>query len=304
MAETLESLRDPEDFPALYKSADKTSLRAQARFLLALKVRLGGLLLAALGGAISWSAGSVQVGGLVALLAFLAALGSELYSAIARPDKAWYEGRAAAESVKTLAWRYAVRGESFEDAQDPETDSRFLADLGEILQDLDALELTVDDSMARQISEQMRLVRAQDFRIRRQLYLVGRIRDQQGWYARKAQFNADRSNQWLIAGIVAECLGVVGGALRAFGGLDIDLLGLFAAAAATIAAWVQAKQHQTLSTAYGVTAQELASVASEGEAVVDEGSWGRFVGEAEEAISREHTLWRASRGIRVRPRRS
>jgi SMODS and SLOG-associating 2TM effector domain 3/SMODS and SLOG-associating 2TM effector domain 1 len=295
-------LRDPDDFPALYKSTDRTSLEAQNRFLTALQIRLGGLLLAAVGGAISLSLGSVQLGGVLALLAFLTALGAELYSSIARPDKAWYEGRAAAESVKTLTWRYIVRGEKFPDSNDPSTDSRFLAELGDVLQDLDALELVVDKEMAQQITKPMRLLRQQDFDARRRLYLDGRIRDQQGWYAHKAKWNASRSRRWLIVGIVAECLGVVGGALRGFAGVDVDLLGVFAAVAAVAAAWVSAKQHQTLSTAYGVTALELASVASEGDGVVEEREWARFVGQAEEAISREHTLWRASRGIRVRPR--
>lgn len=43
-----------------------------------------------------------------------------------------------------------------------------------------------------------------------------------------------------------------------------------AAAAATVTAWVQAKQYQNLATAYGVTAQELAAVASEVEVMTDE----------------------------------
>jgi hypothetical protein len=142
-----------------------------------------------------------------------------------------------------------------------------------------------------------------DFDSRRQFYLEGRILDQQGWYSRKAKWNKARASRWLIVSFVFEITGVVGGALRAFGVLDLDLLGLLAAAAATVAAWVQSKQYDTLATAYGVTALELASVASEAEAVATEETWGHFVGGAEEAISREHTLWRASRGLRIRPRR-
>ena len=39
------------------------------------------------------------------------------------------------------------------------------------------------------------------------------------------------------------------------------------------------------------------------ETLADEAMWAQFVDAAEEAISREHTLWRASLGIPVRPRR-
>ena len=295
------TLVDPDDFPALYRSADRTSLAAQRRFLVALRFRLGGLLLAAVGGAISWSVGSVEFGGLLALVAFAVALAAESYSALTRPDRAWYEGRAAAESVKTLTWRFAVRGESFE-AGGAEAEKRFLDGLDEILQDLDSVEPSSAEGQASQITTAMRDLRSRDFLARRDSYLHGRIRDQQAWYARNARTNARLGHRWLIAGIAFEFLGVIGGALRAFGGVDVDLLGVLAAVAAAITAWVQAKQHDNLSTAYGVTAQELASVASEVEAITpaDEGAWGHFVGEAEEAISREHTLWRASRGLRIR----
>ena len=54
--------------------------------------------------------------------------------------------------------------------------------------------------------------------------------------------------------------------------------------------------------AYGVTSQELAAVASEVEALTDQALWGQLVAAAEAAISREHTLWTASRGIMVRGR--
>jgi hypothetical protein len=45
-----------------------------------------------------------------------------------------------------------------------------------------------------------------------------------------------------------------------------------------------------------VTSQELAAVATAHELATDEKEWASFVAEAEGAISREHTLWRASRG--------
>ncbi|KQP29325.1 hypothetical protein ASF38_00685 [Aeromicrobium sp. Leaf272] len=77
----------------------------------------------------------------------------------------------------------------------------------------------------------------------------------------------------------------------------IDLVGLIAAGAATMTSWSQAKQYSTLATAYGITAQELATIKSEIDSV-PESEWADYVGQAEEAISREHTLWRASRGIR------
>ena len=60
----------------------------------------------------------------------------------------------------------------------------------------------------------------------------------------------------------------------------------------------EAKQHPNLATAYGIASQELASIATELATLPGEERWAAFVGQAEEAISREHTLWRASRGLR------
>lgn len=92
-------------------------------------------------------------------------------------------------------------------------------------------------------------------------------------------------------------LGVLAGATRVFFDLDVDLHGIVAVGAATVVAWLEAKQHRNLSTAYGITAQELASAASLGDSITAEDKWADFVGQSEEAISHEHTLWRASRGV-------
>ena len=77
--------------------------------------------------------------------------------------------------------------------------------------------------------------------------------------------------------------------------LRIDLLGLAGAVIAAGAAWVQAKQHQTLANAYAVASQELAAISAQVDWASGEQEWAHFVDQAEEAISREHTLWRASR---------
>jgi SMODS and SLOG-associating 2TM effector domain 3/SMODS and SLOG-associating 2TM effector domain 1 len=296
---TTQAIRDPEDLPALYGSANQQSLDAQSFFLTWLKVRLCGLVIAAIGGAIGWTLGHFQVGGVIAFLAFAVALVAELVLAIQRPDRVWYEARAAAESAKTLSWRYMMRGASF-DANVPNVDVRFLEEIANVLHDLDV----VPTASARdlQISKRMRQVRALPFEQRREVYLTQRIQDQQAWYGKKAASNETRARHWVVISIVLEFLGLIGGALKAAGWVDVDLLGIFAAAAATATAWLQAKQHQNVATAYGVTSHELAAVASELEALADESLWAQFVAEAEEAISREHTLWRASRGLRVRLR--
>ena len=70
-----------------------------------------------------------------------------------------------------------------------------------------------------------------------------------------------------------------------------------------VMAWIEAKQHRNLATAYGIASQELASIASELPTLNSEDGWADFVAKAEEAISREHTLWRALPGRPDRFRR-
>jgi hypothetical protein len=300
MSVTIDS---PADFPALYRSADRESERAQRSYLRSVRVRLGALLVAAFGGALTLTTpGGFQLGGGLAFLAFACALGAELFLATTSPLTTWYEGRAAAESAKTLAWRYMVRGEPFEvDASD--VDKQFLAQTYSLLQDLRSISLATGEPGAHQISYKMRQVRALDFNERRQVYLAERITDQQRWYSEKARWNDRRARGWVLVSIVLEIAGLIGGALKAFGWIDFDMLGFLAAAAGGVVAWIEAKQHRNLATAYGIASQELASIASELPTLNSEERWASFVGQAEEAISREHTLWRASRGMSDRFRR-
>jgi hypothetical protein len=285
------------DLPALYRSADRESLRAQRSYLRSFRVRLGALLVAAFGGALTLTtAGGFQIGGGLAFLAFACALGAELFLATTSPHTTWYEGRAAAESAKTLAWRYMVRAEPFE-VDDPDIDKQFLSQTYSLLQDLRSISMATGEPDTHQITVKMRQVRALEFDERRQLYLADRIADQQRWYSEKARWNDRRARVWVLVSIVLQIAGLIGGALKAFGWINFDMLGFLAAAAGSVTAWIEAKQHRNLATAYGIASQELASIATELPTVNNEERWAAFVGQAEEAISREHTLWRASRGL-------
>jgi hypothetical protein len=260
-------------------------------------VRLGALLVAAFGGALTLTtAGGFQVGGGLAFLAFACALGAELFLATTSPLTTWYQGRAAAESAKTLAWRYMVRAEPFE-GETADVDKQFLSQTHSLLQDLQSISLSTAEPNAQQISDKMRQIRAMDFEERRKVYLADRIADQQRWYSEKARWNDRRARTWVLVSIVLEIAGLLGGALKAFGLVNFDLLGFLAAAAGSVLAWIEAKQHRNLATAYGIASQELTSIATELLTVNSEQRWAAFVAQSEEAISREHTLWRASRGL-------
>ena len=95
--------------------------------------------------------------------------------------------------------------------------------------------------------------------------------------------------------LAIQSLGLAGALLKGTGLIDFDALGILAAAAAAVLAWLQIKQHATLAQSYSHAAYELSTIGALIDSVQSEAEWGRFVNDAENAISREHTAWRARR---------
>ena len=292
MADVAES-----EFPPLYTAADRNSLDGQRRFFNATRLRLAMLVLAAAFGLFTWRTAGGDIAGIGAAVAFVIALLAELYLLQARPDRLWYDGRAVAESAKTLTWRYLVGGSPFgrEEVNEREAERLLAERFRQIAGDLRGAHLVPVSDVADQLGQELRRLRGLPLEERRELYRRERIGGQQAWYARAAQRNELRATQWSLVLTTLEALGLAGGVLKATGALSIDLLGLAGAMVAAGAAWVNAKQHQTLANAYAVASHELATISGQVDWAGTEGEWAHFVDQSEEAISREHTLWRASR---------
>jgi hypothetical protein len=286
--------------PPLHDAASESSLSAQQRFLWATRLQLSSLLVAAFGGVLTLKHGDREIGPLVALAGFVVALAIRAFLLATQPAKAWYQGRAAAESVKTLAWRYAVGGHPFVAGMSQhDADQLFIERCRQILNDLSTLD--VGTSGESQITDGMRALRAESLERRKAVYSHDRLEDQRSWYSDKANWNRKRRDGWQIALLGFEVAGVVAAIARAAGSLHVNVLGLAAACAAAATAWLQTRQHEQLATAYALTAQELANVKGlvTHQPDDDDETWAVFVQDAEEAISREHTMWRASRGVRL-----
>jgi hypothetical protein len=279
----------------LFRSADATAIAAQRQYLLAVRVRLYLLVLAAVAGAVSVAGGGVGWSSLAGAAALVAAALTELYLVRDQPERRWYEGRAAAESAKTLGWRYAVGAEPFgiEALAGREADRLLVQRLDEVLTDL-ATE--PPDGGSEQISPAMRALRAAPLPLRRTVYEHCRIEEELSWYRSKSAWNQHRAHRLTLAVLAFEIVGAVGGLLRV-AGITVNLLGVAAAGAAALGLWLQTRQHQVLAHAYAVTAQELSSIRSLIRWQDTEREWTGFVDDAEAAISREHTLWRAKRGL-------
>jgi hypothetical protein len=274
---------DESNFPALYHAADRNSLDGQRRFLTAAQLRLVMLVVAAVFGLITWRRGRADLAAVVAGAAFSAALLAELYLLRRRPDRLWY-------------WRYLVGGNPFglTEVSEEEAERLLLHRFRQIAAELRGAHLVPISDAADQIGPALRRVRSLPLEERRALYRSGRIDAQHAWYRGKARWNERRATQWSLVLTGLEALGLGGAVLKAMGTFGFDLLGLASALVGAGAAWVQTKQHQNLASAYEVASQELAVIGAHGDWASDEPAWAHFVDQAEEAISREHTTWRAS----------
>lgn len=288
------------DLPALYQAADEASVDAQRKYLSLVKADLIVLLAGAFFA--SFDVDDVSAHKILLILsAALLATGAIITIVISQKTykKRWYGGRAVAESVKTLAWRFMMRAEPFDDADARETvDEKFTRSLREVLFEGANLTLTLPNtiSSARQITDRMREVRLSELDARKAIYVRDRIDDQQGWYYSKSSANASREELWfwLVAG--AQLLALLAAiAMVAFPDVWGNPTGVFATIAAAGLAWLQVKQHEELSQSYAVAAQELGLIAEQARYATDEAKFSVFVADAETAISREHTLWLARR---------
>lgn len=289
-----------DDYPGLYGATDRASQSAQRSFLFVTKARLIALIVAGLAASYSWTTKGTDWFAIVAAASFGLTLIGEVYLLSNKLEATWYEGRAAAESIKTLTWRYAVGGEPFglEEESQAGTDKLFLDRLRQTLYDLRSLEVSPPGNLGGQISNGMRTLRSSALPERIAAYQQGRVDDQQSWYSKNAQWNKAKGTQWSVGLLLIEVFGFMGALARAVGIVRLDLLGIAGTLAAAATAWLQTKQHRTLARAYSVAAHELSTVKSLlNSSEMSESEWARFMNEAEEAISREHTLWRASRGV-------
>lgn len=296
-----DGLRD-EDLPAGFRATDQASIEAQRRYLWLVRIDLVSLCLGAILTSFQYQDPAwnrfLAVAGAVLLTVGLVITTWLNQKAFKRQ---WYGGRAAAESIKTLAWRYVMRAEPYGDrasADQAAADRAFREAVVSILKDVPDLAIPPGTGLGTDpiVTARMQQVRAKSLAERKALYLQGRIADQQQWYTRKADFSARKEERffWLIVG--AQLLAL----LTALGlvlvpGFWIQPVGFFSTLAAAFLAWLQVKQHEELTQAYRVAAFELALIADDAERMQDEASFSQFVADAESAISREHTLWLARR---------
>jgi SMODS and SLOG-associating 2TM effector domain 3/SMODS and SLOG-associating 2TM effector domain 1 len=213
-----------------------------------------------------------------------------------RVETEWYETRAVAEEVKSIAWRYAARGAPFDrDEHAGAADDLLMTRVRELTRgppfavDADASEITLE----------MRSLRGAALSAREQAYRTERLDDQLGWYrARAAKYRtwATRCDLGLFAltavtVVVGIFLIVDSGDAAVLG----PIVGIAAAGSGAFAAWSGVRRYASSSTAYAGFAAELERLDAHAAGGVGESEWSQFVTDVESVLAREHVQWRAAR---------
>ncbi|HEV7648061.1 MAG TPA: DUF4231 domain-containing protein [Actinophytocola sp.] len=284
------------DLPGLFDAADKASLAGQRDYVRTVRLRLVLTVFVAATGIVTWHVGDrgVDLAAIGTALGLAVITLTELSLRSSRPEERWYDGRALAESAKSLAWRYSVGGVPFaRQTDDHATKQRFVDQLSRLLKE--APTTSIKPAQRPAISSAMEELRAGDLASRKAAYLRFRIIDQQEWYGHKASHNEKRASRWRMTLLIIEVVGLVAALAKAAGYVNIDLAGVSAAVIAAGTAWMNLRQHTTLARAYTFAANELAIARDRLELATDEDAWAAEVADSEEAVSREHKMWRASR---------
>lgn len=288
------------DFPSVFQASDLSSRDAQANYILLLAIDLSAMVLGSALAIYNYSNVSSKfyiycLSGLLLLLSFLLSI----IILTKKFEDTWYQGRALAESCKTLTWRFITCSELFENTLTlQEASNRFVTRIGDLSNKFSSLNRNMDADLLSQpiITNLMLDVRNLTWQERKSYYIKNRIDDQKNWYSNKARFNKLWYNIWfgvIILSQAASLISIV--LLMIWPDSNWNFVGLFTTLASSAISWLQLKQHQELKQAYTTATLELNSIVALSNAVLTEDEFSEFVLDSENAISREHTMWLAQK---------
>ncbi len=296
-------MMNDDSYPTLYRCADAASLKAQGSYFLLFKLYMWSLVLGSATSVFTTIGTETVNTWLYTVLAVVLAVGLVILWAMRarQDDRIWFDGRAVAESVKTATWRFMMRAQPFH--EDDSAETVFLENLKEIREARPHLTKYLAAAMSTDgaaITEFMKRKRSSPLEERRDFYAGARIRDQKTWYANKAKSNVNTGARWFLIVSILQIIVVALSIIQAAsGGLKMNPIPIVTTCAATMAAWSQMKRHDELAQSYALAAQELEEIETIASNQMNEDEFSQLVEQAENSISREHTMWCARRDVRL-----
>lgn len=288
------------NYPSLFIASDKESNSSQKYYTRLFMADLYCIILAALLTVYSFSSeDGLRWIYIVSAILLISSIVITIILKAKEFESTWYKARALAESCKTLTWRFITCSESFETHLDQDfVKDIFLTRLKDLKNEFSDLNQFLDSKILMKplITVKMIEIRKGKLAERKKFYLENRIIDQKKWYSREAQKNSKRFNQWFFVVLVSQLL-ALGYIIFLITNpsINLNLVGLFTTIASSAISWLQVKKHQELKQAYTTTVQDLSFIEAKYESVDSEDKFSKFVLDAENAFSREHTTWLAQR---------
>lgn len=280
---------DKLTLPALYYSSDSSSRSLQSTYFYALCLNIGGLSAASV---LSFFNHPSWIAALIQATLLLLTLCSSIYIALNRPLRRWYAARALAESVKTMAWRYACRAEPF-DNDDAQSKVLFVERIRELATQNSSVSGTpVPASTSAQISADMTDVRGMSPDERLRIYINLRVEDQLRWYTEKSASNETAARRLFLIILLLNALAVALAISRVhFFTAENWPTDVFVTLSACALTWFQSKKFGELSASYALAAHEISSLRDLAPSDGSEDALSKYIASAESAFSREHTQW-------------
>ncbi len=269
---------------------------AKRRYLRTIKGQTWGLFLgAATGGVAEWT--GIKGIAFASVVLFILAVSLRVWSVGSGLQRSWYDARMVAESVKSLAWRYAVCAEPFERAMtDEEATDALARRVQQVLDDVAAKEGEARGDRAEvQLSAAIAALRAASLPERASAYGRGRLEDQRRWFAGKASGEGRRARLWNLVFFVSSGLAIGAGLVQAFGWLSISLLSVGSFVAAGSLIWIGVNRFDRQARAYDLLSRELVVMQLELNDLSEECRFSEFVDAAEEVLAGELINWRVAR---------
>lgn len=283
------------NYPGLFLISDKKSQSSQKLFVRLNKYALYLLVLSAIWSSYQFNNTNIN---LIASLLIISSLSLIVILLIIKPEKGWYDGRAIAESIKSLCWKYMSKSSPFgEELNQYIAEDRLIKNFKKIIGQKKDFFSLIGGEFAKfeQVTNTLKEIRNINLETMIKIYTNKRLEEQKEWYRNKANSNKVNKNKTFGLIIVFHVIALISLFVNYFYDLPILLSPFFACISSALIAWLQLKRYQELTQSYSITATELSMIKSKVHQIKNQQDFSRFVDDAESAISREHTLWLARR---------
>lgn len=246
--------------------------------------------------------GTWHLGARVLFVIALGFLGLELlHSSSKKLEIPWYDARAAAESIKTVFWRYIMQAEPFAaSVSRTESEDALLRRIEDVLTGLGKSPDSRTELVEKEVLDWAWAVRTALLPLRMDFYVRDRVRDQSNWYQTKSR-SLDRyarraSGLAIAAAVVAFVLSILS--------FWTDSAGSWSEVSFEVSVvvfgYAAIRNYRRDSRVYEFTKHEIETAANQIHAQLTQEDWGRLVDEIEEVFSREHVTWQASHSGEIR----